>query len=86
MRFISTLEAAIEMKERDNMLRLLYLIQHCEDKAKSLIQYCILLDPDVGYNKANIVREFWKKSLLLFGLILETSSKVVLLSTMILIL
>jgi len=51
-RFINALEATIEKIEPDNRMRLLYLIQHCEGKAKSLIQYCVLLDPNVGYFKA----------------------------------
>ena len=38
------------MKKRDNKLRLLYLIQYCEDKAKSLIQYCVLMDPDATFH------------------------------------
>ena len=38
------------MKKRDNKLRLLYLIQYCEDKAKSLIRYCVLVDPDATFH------------------------------------
>ena len=65
-RFISTPEATIELKERDKRLRLLYLIQHCEGKAKSLIQYCVLLDPDVGYDKAKqILHENFGRKLLI---------------------
>ena len=30
----------------------MYLLQHCEGKAKSLIEFCLLLDPVVGYQKA----------------------------------
>ena len=86
-RFIGTLEATIEVKERDNRLRLLYLIQNCEGKAKSLIQYCVLLDPDVGYDKSKqILYENFRRKPLIARLILQTSLKVVLLSTMILIL
>ena len=65
-RFISTLEATIKLKERDKRLRLLYLIQHCEGKAKSLIQYCVFLDPDVGYDKAKqILHENFGRKLLI---------------------
>ena len=49
--FISTLESTIERLEIDNCIWLLYWIQHCKSKAKSLIQYCVLLDPDVGNTK-----------------------------------
>ena len=38
------------MKKRDNKLRLLYLIHYWEDKAKSLIQYCVLMDPDATFH------------------------------------
>ena len=31
---------------------LLYLLQHREGEAKSLIEFCLLLDPAVGYEKA----------------------------------
>ena len=51
-RFIATFEATIEANERDYRLKLLYLLQHCEGKAKSLIQHCVLLDPEIGYAKA----------------------------------
>jgi len=42
IRFINTLETTIEKIESDNHMRLLYIIQHCEGKAKSIIQYCVL--------------------------------------------
>ena len=65
-RFISTLEATIEKLETDNRIRLLYLIQHCDGKAKSLIQYCVLLEPNVGYAKAKeiLYENFGKRTLI----------------------
>ena len=69
-RFISMLEATIEVKELDYRLRLLYLMQHCEGKAKLLIQFCVLLDPDVGYDEAKqiLYENFGRKSLIAQGL------------------
>ena len=44
-RFMSTFEATIEAIEHDVKRRLLYLIQHCGNKVKSLIENCLLLEP-----------------------------------------
>ena len=54
-RFISTFEATIEAIEHDVKRRLLYLIQHCGDKVKPLIEYCLLLEPTVGFRKAKTI-------------------------------
>ena len=51
-RFMTTFETTVEQVELDDQRRLLYLLQHCEGKAKNLIEFCILLDPAVGYQKA----------------------------------
>ena len=44
-RFISVFESTVEATENDDRRKLLYLIQHCTGKAKSLIDYCLLLEP-----------------------------------------
>ena len=65
-RFIATFKATIEANERDYRLKLLCLLQHCEGKAKSLIQHCVLLDPEIGYAKAKqlLNENFGRKSLI----------------------
>ena len=65
-RFITTFEATIEVNERDYRLKLIYLLQHCEGKAKSLIQHCVLLDPEIGYAKAKqlLYENFGRKPLI----------------------
>ena len=50
-RFMTTFETTVEQVELDDQRRLLYLLQHCEGKAKSLIEFCLILDPAVGYQK-----------------------------------
>ena len=47
-KFMTTFETTVEQVELDDQRRLLYLLQHCEGKAKSLIEFCLLLDPAVG--------------------------------------
>ena len=61
-RFIFTF--AIEQSEPDDRRKLLYLIQHCTGKAKSLIEYCLLLNPAEGLAKAKQVlyENFGKKN------------------------
>ena len=54
-RFIRTFEATIEAIEHDVKRRLLYLIQHCGDKVKPLIEYCLLLELTEGFRKAKTV-------------------------------
>ena len=44
-RFISVFETTVEAVEANDTRKLLYLIQHCTGKAKSLIEYCLLLKP-----------------------------------------
>ena len=63
-RFIFTFETAIEQSEPDDRRKLLYLIQHCTGKAKSLIEYCLLLNPAEGLAKAKQVlyENFGKKN------------------------
>ena len=51
-RFMTTFETTVEQVELDDQRRLLYLLLHCEGKAKSLIEFCLLLHPAVGYQKA----------------------------------
>ena len=63
-RFIFTFETAIEQSEPDDRRKLLYLIQHCTGKAKSLIEYCLLLNPAEGFAKTKPVlyENFGKKN------------------------
>ena len=63
-RFIFTFETAIEQSEPDDRKKLLYLIQHCTGKAKSLIEYCLFLNPAEGLAKAKQVlyENFGKKN------------------------
>ena len=52
MKFISAFESTIEAVEHDDKVKLLYLIQYCSGKAKSIIEYCLLLEPHQGFVKA----------------------------------
>ena len=52
LRFMSVFESTIETVESDDKVKLLYLIQHCTGKAKSMIEYCLLLEPSHGFAKA----------------------------------
>ena len=54
-RFMSIFETTIESMEDDDRRRLLYLIQHCGEKVKPLIEFCLMLEPDRGYAKAKEV-------------------------------
>ena len=49
---MSVFESTIETVESDDKVKLLYLIQHCTAKAKSMIEYCLLLEPSHGFAKA----------------------------------
>ena len=51
-KFVKTFESNVETFTQDSSRRLLLLIQHCEGKAKRLIEFCLLLDPEEGYLKA----------------------------------
>ena len=50
-RFMGTFEAIDHVVK----CRLLYLIQHCGDKVKPLIEYCLLLEPTEIFRKAKTV-------------------------------
>ena len=52
LKFISASESTIEAVEHDDKVKLLYLIQYCSGKAKSIIEYCLLLEPHQGFVKA----------------------------------
>ena len=52
LKFISAFESTIEAVEHDDKVKLLYLIQYCSGKAKSIIEYCLLLEPHQGFVKA----------------------------------
>ena len=52
LKFISAFEFTIEAVEHDDKVKLLYLIQYCSGKAKSIIEYCLLLEPHQGFVKA----------------------------------
>ena len=51
LRFMSVFESTIETVEIDDKVKLLYLNQHCVGKAKSMIEYCLLLEPSHGFAK-----------------------------------
>ena len=53
LRFMSVFESTIETVKNDDKVKLLYLIQHCTGKAKSMIEYCLLLEPSHGFAKPN---------------------------------
>ena len=61
-RFISTFEANIANRVRDDRLKLAYLIQYCSGDAKESISDCVILDPAIGYNKAReiLLKRFGK--------------------------
>ena len=63
-RFISVFETTVEAVEVNDTRKLLYLIQHCTGKAKSLIEYCLLLEPARGFAKAKqiLYENFGKKN------------------------
>ena len=52
LQFMSVLESTIEIVESDDKVKLLYLIQHCTGKAKSIMEYCLLLKPTHGFVEA----------------------------------
>ena len=65
-RFISVFESTLEATENDDRRKLLYLIQHCTGKAKSLIDYCLLLKPTQGLAKAKqiLYENYGKKNMI----------------------
>ena len=50
--FIASFASNITKKVPDPATRLQYLIQHCTGNPKTLVQSCVLLPPDVGFNTA----------------------------------
>ena len=54
-KFIKNFETNVESKVSDNRLKLSYLIQYCTGEARSCIEDCVLLDPDVGYSRAKAI-------------------------------
>ena len=52
--FIKNFETNIENKIKDNRLRLSYLIQYCNEEAKSSIEDCVLLEPSDGYKRVGL--------------------------------
>ena len=51
-RFMKQFKYHVEAKEPDNGQRLMYLNYYCRGKAKTAIQGCLLMDPEIGYWKA----------------------------------
>ena len=59
-KFISTFETTVEAIEDDDLRKLLYLIQHCGDKVKPLIEFCLLLELSRDIVKAKeVLHEFF---------------------------
>ena len=52
LKFILAFESTIEAAEHDDKVKLLYLIQYCSGKAKSIIEYCLLLESHQRFVKA----------------------------------
>ena len=65
-RFISVFESTVVVTENDDRRKLLHLIQHCTGKAKSLIEYCLLLEPTQGLVKAKqiLYENYSKKNMI----------------------
>ena len=82
-KFVNNFETNIENRVSDDRLKLSYLIQFCDGKAKRAIENCTLLEPSEGYKSArnilfsrygrpyNIARSYI--DLLLHGPSLKTS-------------
>ena len=51
-RFLTSFDHNIGSKPIDESAKLTYLIQYCEGKARSLIEDCVMMDPDQGYAEA----------------------------------
>ena len=55
-RFVMNFEASIESKKLlSTASKLLLLIQHCEREVRKLIEYCAMLEPELGYKRAKEV-------------------------------
>ena len=50
--FVSIFEAHVGNKLKDPASRLHYLIQYCRGEARALIEFCAVLEPHAGYQKA----------------------------------
>ena len=66
LKFISAFESTIEVVEHDDKVKLLYLIQYCSGKAKSISKYCLLLEPHQGFFKAkqNLYETYGKRNVI----------------------
>ena len=49
---MSVFESTIETVESNDNIKLLYLIQHGNSKAKSIVEYCLLLETTHAFAKA----------------------------------
>ena len=65
-KFIKTFETNVESFTEDASRCLLLLIQHCEGEAKRLIEFCLLLNPEEGYQKAKDIlkQNFGRKNVI----------------------
>ena len=50
--FMRSFENSVEKDTNDKSRRLQLLIQYCSGKAKKVIESCVLLEPDEGYEEA----------------------------------
>ena len=56
--FMRSFENSVKKDTDDKSRRLQLLIQHCSGKAKKVIESCVLLEPDEGYEEAkNLLAE-----------------------------
>ena len=61
-RFLTSFDHNIGSKPIDESAKLTYLIQYCEGKARSLIEDCVMMDPDQGYAEArHLLRKEYAK-------------------------
>ena len=59
--FIASFRSNVEemLDEDDNKMKLTLLLQHCKDKALDLINDCVMLPPEEGYNKVSFSPHFF---------------------------
>ncbi|XP_071479017.1 uncharacterized protein [Diadema antillarum] len=50
--FMNSFDVNVASKISDDRMKLMYLVQFCEGKAKESIECCVLMDPHMGYMKA----------------------------------
>ena len=78
--FITSFQAQIGSKVIDPASKLSYLIQYCTGEAKSIIQQCVLLPPEIGYERAiqHLTQRFGSKHMVAGSYIqdLKTGPKV----------